>query len=80
MNFVNTPRTVCSKTFDPEMIGDGRTLDMVATVVHCGTLVDGHYMFVEPTESGCRIFDDDSVIELVEDEQVNSFPGCSVGE
>jgi ubiquitin C-terminal hydrolase len=68
MNSVNIPRTVWSKTFDPEMIEDSRTFDMVATVVHCGTLVDGHYMFVEPTESGCRIFDDDSVIGLVDGE------------
>jgi hypothetical protein len=62
------------------MIGDGGTFDIVAIVVRCGTLVDGHYIFVEPTESGCRILNDDPVIELVDDEQVKCFWESSAGE
>jgi hypothetical protein len=70
MDFVDIPRTVSSKNFDLEMIGNGRTFDMIAATLHCSTLVYGQEMSLGPTDSGCQIFDDDFVGELIDDEQV----------
>jgi hypothetical protein len=80
LDFANIPQTMSRKTFDPEMIGSNRTFNMVATVVHCGTMSHVHYMFVESSDSECQLFDDGCAIELVDHKQIKRFLVFSPGE